>query len=192
VWVQNLVTSPRCGPSDGLQWVDKSLNDSRKNRVPNAIFFQPPTMRPPNTPRPPLCEVSPNKRSRVCGKRDAGIKIGVIARAEGLTDSTCRSILRRAPNQVSCLSNPRPGRPSKLTPSDQRLIFRVIVIQPKITAEELVAQTVPHVTKKTMYRFLVKSGIQKWRCKERPFLTPEHTQKRLEWARKYNRRTLEF
>jgi hypothetical protein len=120
-----------------VQFVDKSLNNSRNFSRLERVFLQLPTMRPPGTPRPPLCEVSPNKRSRVCGQRDAGIKFRVIARAENLIDSTCRSIYRRAPNQTSCRSNPRPGRPPKLTPGDERVIFRAIVIQPKITAAQL-------------------------------------------------------
>lgn len=143
-------------------------------------------MRPPGTLRPPLAETSPNKRSRICGSRDSGTKVKVIARAEQLSEKTVRGILERAPNQVSCISNPRSGRPRKLNPHDERIIFRAIVINPKITASQLVAQNVPHVTKKTVYRFLKKSGIQKWRCRERPFLTEEHAAKRLAWALKYN------
>ena len=149
-------------------------------------------MRPLGTPRPPLCETSPNKRSRVCGSRDSGTKVGVIARAEQLTDSTVRKILKRAQNQVSCCSRPRSGRPSKLTPHDERVIFRALLVNSKITAAQLVRENVPYVTKKTVYRFLKKSGIQKWRCKKRPFLTPEHALKRMKWASKYDGKGLDF
>jgi hypothetical protein len=146
-----------------IQSVAKSLNESRKF----------------SHLRPPLCEVSPNKRSRICGKRDSGIRFSVIARGEDLTDATCQSIVKSAPKQASCLSRPRSGRPTVLPPGDQRLIFRTIVLQSKITAAQLVAQAVPHSSKKTVYCFLKKSSTQKWRCKKRPFLTPEHAAKRL-------------
>ena len=116
-------------------------------------------MRLLGTPRPPLCETSPNKRSRVCGSRDSGTKVGVIAQAEQLTDSTVRKILKRAQNQVSYCSRPWSSRPTKLTPYDERVIFRALLVNSKITAAQLVRENVPHVTKKTVYRFLKKSGI---------------------------------
>ncbi|KAL5317394.1 hypothetical protein ACEPPN_014489 [Leptodophora sp. 'Broadleaf-Isolate-01'] len=123
-------------------------------------------MKAPGAPRKPLGEVSPNQRSRVVSARDHGIPFPVIARMEDLGDTTCRSIVNRAPNQVSCHSAPRKGAPSVLTPSDHRAIRRAIVVNPKITAQQLFKSTVPHASKKTVYRYLLKSGIQKWRCKK--------------------------
>ena len=137
--------------------MDQSLSDSPKHF--DAFSFNHPTMRPPGTPCPPLCETSPNKRGRVCGSRDQGVKVSAICRAEKLNDSTVRKIFKYAPKQTCCITRPRSGRPTKLTPHDQCIIFQAIVINPKITAPQLVKQNVPHVTKKTVYRFVKKSGI---------------------------------
>lgn len=149
-------------------------------------------MKAPGAPRQPLGEVSPNQRARVISARDHGISLPVIRRMESLKDSTCRAIIKNAPNQVSCTSLPRPGRPSVLTPHDHRAIRRAIVVNPKITAQQLFITCAPHSSKKTIYRWLQKSGIQKWRCKQRPFLTADHARQRRIWAEKYNRKPIEF
>jgi len=149
-------------------------------------------MRAPGTQRQPLGEVSPNTRSRVVGARDHGIKFAAIGRMEELVDSTCRTIYNNAPHQVSCITPKRNGAPSVLTVGDHRLIRRAIVINPKITAQQLFLSCAPHASKKTIYRYLKKSGIQKWRAKQRPLLTPEHAALRMAWALKYDGKPVEF
>jgi hypothetical protein len=46
---------------------------------------------PPRTPRTPLCELSPDTRSRVVSAHDYGIKICDIARQENLLPSVVLS-----------------------------------------------------------------------------------------------------
>jgi hypothetical protein len=164
----------------------KSKREHQKARFSASAILQLQQMKPPGAPRQPLGEVSPNQRSRVVGAYDHGIKVPAIARRERLTDSTCRSIIQNASHQVSCITPTRKGAPSVLTPGDHRLIRRVIVVNPKITAQQLFVQCAPHSSKKTIYRYLLKSGIQKWRAKQRPFLTAEHARQRMVWATKYD------
>jgi hypothetical protein len=156
------------------------------------VLPSPTTMRQPRTPRQPLGETSPNTRSRVVSARDHGIKFTAISHMENLLDSTCRGIYKNASHQTSYITPSRPGRPPLLTIGDQRLIRRAIVAKPKITAAQLVANYCPHVKKKTVYQYLKKSGIQKWRCRQRPFLTEEHAAKRLIWAEKYDGKPISF
>ncbi len=148
--------------------------------------------RTPGTPRQPLGDVSPARRNQIIGARDHGIKFGPIARLNNLPESTCRGIYKRAETQVGGRSLSKGRPPKALTAGDQRLIRRAIVANPKITAAQLVIQTVPHVSKKTVYRYLKISGIQKWRCRQRPLLTEEHARLRLEWATKYDGLPIEF
>jgi hypothetical protein len=150
------------------------LKSTRKSLKPwfFAFFPQPPFFtympQPPHTPRVPLQEVSPNSRSRVVALHDYGMKYCDISRGENLPPSTCRQIFKNAPLQESCKSRPRSGRPQSITPRLGRRIFRAINFNPKITAAQLRAEVAPEYSKKTIYRFLKKSGIQKWRCKKRP------------------------
>jgi hypothetical protein len=160
----------------------RKSSKSRKSR----FFPQPPhenAMPPrPHSPRKPLCEVSPNSRSRVVSAHDYGVRFRDIAKGEDLPYSTCRSIVKNASHQASCITQPRIGRPSLITMRDSRRIFRAIALNPKITAAQLRVEAAPHVKKKTIYRFLLKSGIQKWRCKKRPLLNDEKAAARLHWA----------
>jgi hypothetical protein len=120
-------------------------------------------MKPPGAPRQPLGEVSPNQRSRVVSAREHGIKVTAIRRMENLTDSTnlIRTILQNAPHQVSCITPTRSGRPPLLTAIDHRVIRRTIVVNPKITAQQLFVIYAAHTSKKTIYRYLKKLGIEK-------------------------------
>jgi hypothetical protein len=79
-----------------------------------------------------------------------------------------------------------------ITERDGRAIFRRISLKPKITAAQLVATTVLNVKKKTVYRFLKKSGIQKWRATKRPIVDDEKAVKRLHWAERYDNKPLTF
>jgi transposase len=51
-----------------------------------------------------------------------------------------------------------------------------------ITRRELRDRTAPHVSIKTVDRFLREQGLKKWLAKKRPALTAENARKRLEWA----------
>ena len=136
-------------------------------------------MRAPGTPRQPLGEVSPNTKSRIVGARDHSIKFAAIGRMEKLVDLICRTIYNNTSHQVSCITPKRNGAPALLTEGDIRLIRRAITINPKITAQQLKVSCTDHVSKKTIYRYFQKSGIQKWRAKQRLFLTAKHAALRI-------------
>jgi hypothetical protein len=118
-------------------------------------------MKPPGAPRQPLGEVSPNQRSQVVSAREHSIPFPVIARMEDLQDSTIQSLVRNAPHQVPYISSPRTGRPLPLTAIDHCAIRRAIVVNPKITTQQLFIICTPHTLKKTVYQYHKKSGIQK-------------------------------
>jgi len=70
--------------------------------------------------------------------------------------------------------------------------MRFIGTKPKVTTVDLVAECAPHVLKTTIYWYLKKSGIQKWRCRKRPLLTEERAAARLQWAHLHDGQDLEY
>jgi hypothetical protein len=114
-----------------------------------------------HTPRAPFTEVSPNSRSRVVILHDYRIQFADITRGENLQPSTYSRIFQNAQNQDSCKSRPRKGCLQSITLYYSRQIFRVIAVNPKITAAQLYIKVALQLSKKTIYRFLKKSGIQK-------------------------------
>lgn len=102
---------------------------------------------PPRTPRTPLCEVSPNSRSRVVSAREYGARWCTISEKENLSHSTCRSIFKYTSEQASCKSRPCNGRSPVITPRDGRALFRAIANNPKITAAKLRVEVIPRYLK---------------------------------------------
>ena len=84
-----------------------------------------------------LGEISSNQRSRIVSARDYGIKVPAIARMENLIESTCRTIFQNASYQTLYITPTRTDTSSVLTPGDHRLIRRAIIVNPKITAQQL-------------------------------------------------------
>ena len=148
--------------------------------------------RTPGTPRQPLGDLSPGARNRIIGARKYGIPYTWLAVSEKCSPSTARLTVKNALLQPGGLSRPRGRPPSTITERDARAIFRAITRTPKITAVQLRATTVPHVSMKTVYRFLKKSGIQKWRCRKRPVLTDERAAARLQWALLHDNKPLAY
>ena len=148
--------------------------------------------RTPGTPRPPLADLSPGHRNRIIGARNFGILYSRIAEQENIAESTARVTVKNTPLRPGGISQPRGRPPSRISPRDARSIFRAIAQNPKITATQLVANCVPHVCNKTVYRFLLKSGIQKWRCRKRPLLNDERAAARLQWALLHDNKPLAY
>lgn len=141
--------------------------------------------RPPGTHRPPKHELSPHKRALICSACQLGATLNKIANTLGENRETVRMTVQRASRRVSCITQPRNGRPSKLTAHDKRRLIRVINNNPKIIQRELHLECVPHVSKRTLQRYLRTLNISKWKARKQSLLTPEIAAALLRWAQEY-------
>lgn len=141
--------------------------------------------RAPGTQRPPKCELSPHKRARLCSGRTLGAPFQEIAAVYNEKISTVKSTVYRSQKRVSCISNPRSGRPHILTAYDKRHIIRTLNHNPKILQRVLQKQCCSHVSKRTLQRYLRTLNISKWKAKKRTLLQPEMAAARLHWAREH-------
>lgn len=66
-----------------------------------------------------------------------------------------------------------------------RRIFRAIANDPFISNEQLIREAELDVTSTTLSKYLREKGIMHYRALQRPKLTPENAQQRLEFARRY-------
>lgn len=148
--------------------------------------------RPPQTPRPALADLSPGSRNRIIGARAHGVPFSAIATQENCSRSAAFSTVKNAPKRPGAFTQLKGHPARKLSPRDERAIFRAIERNPKITASKLRIEVVPHVSQKTIYRFLQQSGIQKWRCRKRPLLTDERAARRLQWALAHDNKPLAY
>lgn len=115
----------------------------------------------------------------------SGEKARVISEKEGIPLASVYGIASRYRLQKSALSQPRTGRPSKLSDRDKRHIARLIEVNPFISPADLAEEIGGHVVGSTVLRYLQSEGIKHHRALRRPALTPIVAQKRLEFAQKY-------
>ena len=127
-------------------------------------------------------ELSPYERGEIKGLNRGGFKVPEIARLKNIPISTVRSTLSLDELRTNGESQPRSGRPKAYTPSDERLILRIARAYPKLTYRELLSQCGLEIHPNTVKKILKEHGIQNWKCKRRPFLTPELAAKRLAWC----------
>ena len=127
-------------------------------------------------------ELSPYERGEIKGLKRGGFKVPEIARLKNIPISTVRSTLSLDELRTKGESQPRTGRPKACTLSDERLILRIARAEPKLTYDELLARCGLQIHRSTIKKVLADHGIQNWKCKRRPFLTPALAAKRLAWC----------
>ena len=80
---------------------------------------------------------------------------------------------------------PRSGKPRVTTPSEDRYIWVLNLMNRTVTVTSTVAETLGHrISRHTVYRRLRQYGIHHYRV---PLLTPRHRNNKLRWARQVRR-----
>ena len=149
--------------------------------------------------RAPLTPLNPNsirrkelsqiQRAKIHGASAFGHKPTEIARVLNHPLSTVKDTLNKTDSNNDYVTTPRPGRPRKYTPQDERYILRIVRREPKITYRQLVTDTQIQLSRSTLYRLLKRVGIKNWLAQKRPKLTEEHARLRLQFAHKYKHLT---
>ena len=85
----------------------------------------------------PKKEHSPHKRGRIVALYRAGLSAREVAAQEGISHRAVYGIVSRYDKQVKGRSNPRSGRPPKLSDRDRRHIMRLIEANSFISNTEL-------------------------------------------------------
>jgi transposase len=127
-------------------------------------------------------ELSPWLRGSIQTWAAVGLGNTEIAQKTFLTPATVQSTLRRNSQRHEGTTLSRSGRPSKLSRRDRRALLRYVRKNPKVSYEQVLADTGLPISKKTAYRILREEGIKKWIAKQRPLLTEESAKIRLEWC----------
>lgn len=139
-------------------------------------------------------ELLPHVRERICElKRSAkwGAKRIQKHAYPHIPLSTIHYTLRQEAKRVHGISIPRPGPIRKLTEEDRDRVYDAIQSRPDITREDLLAEVDYKVKRHSIWRLTHEMGLRKWRKMNRPYLTPIHAAKRLNWALTYRHFTPE-
>lgn len=139
----------------------------------------------------PKKEHSPHKRTKIVTAFNCGLSAAQIAENEGISKAVY-GIVHRYKHQESTKSSPRVGRPHKLGERKMRQIFRAIANDPFISNEQLIREADLNITSTTLAKYLREKGIIHFHVIQRPKLTPENAQQRLEFARRYESKPIRY
>jgi len=144
-------------------------------------------------PRPVLKpNYSPHKRTQIITEYNLGQSAKVVALKYGCPPASVYKIAKRAQGQISCRSRRKSGRPPALSEADKIAIRRCASLDPFIQTRALKDQAGVAACGETIRQFLAKEGIHhKWAMR-RPFITQEHADARLEFARRWGDKPAEF
>lgn len=112
-------------------------------------------------------------------------------RFPGIPRSTIQYTLTQESKRQKQESLSRSGAPRKLTEDDRDHIYETIQQNPSILIKDLLSEVDDKVKRTSIWRLTHEMGLRKWRKMQRPTLTPQHAQKRLAWARRYEHFTSE-
>jgi transposase len=146
------------------------------------------------------------ERDKAIGMLRGGCTVSEVTTHFQRGDQTIRDLKRKYNSTTTTQDKPRSGRPPMLSLHQKKIIYRKIRGKPKTTYKEL-AEVGTRVnvdgtfektpSRSTLYRYLKRRGITKYRCKKRPKLNRGHALKRLQFCKEYrnfqwSRRTLKF
>lgn len=130
-------------------------------------------------------ELSPGLKREIFGRADAGQSVADIAQRRSLPKTTVRAVIRRYEERGTAANLPRSGRPTEMTPQDERHILRIIRRDCHITYDRLRKETGTNFANSTFWRFFKHKGIAHWLSKRRPQLSDDHARQRLRFARNH-------
>ena len=110
-------------------------------------------------------ELTPAQRVCICELYDIGWGYKRIQeRYPDIPLSTIRYTVTKGPERKDGVTKPRSGPYKKLTDADQAHILELIIDNPRVTQQDLLAAVNNKVCERTIQRFLCSHNMRKWRC----------------------------
>jgi transposase len=122
-------------------------------------------------------------REYIIQLRIAGVKNKEIAVLLGLSESTTTRIYKHYLTTNSLNSSPHPGRPSKLSPRNQRALKNSIKKNRQASLVQLTSEIPIKCHLNTIRKTIHKLGYNSYIARKKPFLNSKHMKIRLEWAK---------
>src|SRR5438046_4021005 len=133
-------------------------------------------------PKQKRTELSEVQRCRIWTLHEEGYNPTQISLKTGHPRSTVSSFLIRHTKSGSTTfkSNPRSGRPKKITPRGERALLRTALFDTRMTLKALAtpSKSGQQLNHHTVSKVLKRHGKAKRRPRKKPYLKPEHKKKR--------------
>ncbi|MBW0579110.1 hypothetical protein O181_118825 [Austropuccinia psidii MF-1] len=137
--------------------------------------------------KPPILECMPPYQTqgiqgRIIGMHDAGASIRTITRHLGVPPTTVHDTVRRFWERGHLDNLPIPGRPCKLNERDLRELARVIQQDRRETLVSITNMLTVNVSINTVRKAIHDVGKRSCIAIKKPYLSPQHMQRRLDFA----------
>lgn len=135
-------------------------------------------------------------KNQIIKLHSKGLSYRKIANRLEISFSTVRNIIKKFRTTGSVLNKPRSGRPSKLNEREQRSIHRRVERDPTSSAASI-AEEIASTSNTTFCLQTVRNVIHKYNYygrvqRKKPFISEINRKKRLEFAKIYVNKDLEF
>lgn len=132
--------------------------------------------------------VSPVKEA-IARARERGVKVMQVAKDFNVGKSTVSDIHKRWIEKKSVARLPKSGRPRKTTKKQDRSLIRVVKIDPRKTAVDVMKHANSslglNITDRTARNILKRAGLNARRPARKPLISKKNRKARLEFARRY-------
>ncbi|KAF5312429.1 hypothetical protein D9619_003837 [Psilocybe cf. subviscida] len=130
-------------------------------------------------------EINEDTKNQLIGAVNAGQSIAKAARHYRINESTARNIVQKYRKTGSVENLPRSGRPTALTDADKRQFVRAAQSHRRKALTELGNELGLDVDEKTLRNALKERNYHRRVARKVPYLTKNHLQLRMSWARLY-------
>ncbi len=132
--------------------------------------------------------MSQDLRKKIISSHKKGEGYKKISKALLMSQNTVAKVVQTFKKDgTATISQRRPGRPQKLTPSQERLLMRRVEEHRNASSlqlsKEVESQTGVTISRDTIRRTLQRNGMHGCRPQKKPLLKPRHKKARLEFAR---------
>ncbi|GIX86351.1 hypothetical protein CEXT_377201 [Caerostris extrusa] len=112
-------------------------------------------------------EITPEERKIIIKLRNEGKTLREIGKIVRRTHSSIQRVINNYTSSKSIISQPRSGRPSKVTAREKRYVFKSVRLNPSISAFQI-ANDVRERFKKTLHEDTIRKNFEKgwvsWPC----------------------------
>jgi hypothetical protein len=127
----------------------------------------------------------------ILGLHDGGLKPLEIAIRFGRDKSTITCVLQNYSWETFTGLHSHPGPPRHTSERDDRMLVRAALANRTTVLADITNSMALTISPRTVQRRLKENGIQKHIAVVKPFLTPKHVERRLQWALEYQHWTVE-
>lgn len=145
---------------------------------------------------PKTCELSVATREKIIFLHNSGLSYREIGKQLNVNFSSVRYVIKKKKETGSTINKQRTGRPRKLDPRQRRAIIKESSKNPFLSARELAVDVASTsgtiVTPQTIRNILHSANIRGRAPRKKPFISERNRVKRLEFAKAYVSKPLEF